>query len=44
MIANTINDDKTIADGGKGASLAGRYKIIRQLGLVAWRSNSVTWI
>ena len=32
MIDNTINDDKTIAGGGKGAILAGRYRIIRQLG------------
>ena len=31
MIDNTINDDKTIADG-KAAILAGRYRIIRQLG------------
>ena len=31
MIYNTINDDKTIAGGGKGAILAGHYKI-RQLG------------
>ena len=31
MISNTINDDKTIA-GGEGATLAGRYRIIRQLG------------
>ena len=44
MISNTINDDKTIASSGEGAILTGRYKIIRQLGLVAWRSNSVTWI
>ena len=28
MIDNTINDDKTIAGGGEGAILAGRYKII----------------
>ena len=32
MISNTINDDKTLAGGGKGAILAGRYRIIRQLG------------
>ena len=32
MIDNTISDDKTIAGGGAGAILAGRYKIIRQLG------------
>ena len=31
MIANTINDDKTIA-GGSGAILAGRYKVIRRPG------------
>ena len=31
MTYNTINDDKTIADG-KAAILAGRYRIIRQLG------------
>ena len=26
MIDNTINDDKTIAGGGEGAILAGRYR------------------
>lgn len=26
MIAKTTNDDKTIAGGGKGAILAGRYR------------------
>lgn len=31
MIDNTINDDKTIA-GGIGTMLAGRYRILRQLG------------
>ena len=31
MIENTINDDKTIA-GGNGTMLAGRYRILRQLG------------
>ena len=31
MIANTINDDKTIAGGGEGTILAGRYKVISQL-------------
>ena len=31
MITNTINDDKTIA-GGNGTMLAGRYRILRQLG------------
>ena len=28
MIDNTINDDKTIAGGGAGAILAGRYHIL----------------
>ena len=32
MIANTINDDKTIAGGGEGAILVGRYYILRRLG------------
>ena len=32
MTDNTINDDKTIAGGGEGATTAGRYRIIRQLG------------
>ena len=32
MIDNTINDDKTIAGGGKDVILAGRYHILRQLG------------
>ena len=32
MIDNAINDDKTIAGGGDGAILAGRYKVIRRLG------------
>ena len=32
MIANTINDDKTIAGGGEEVILGGRYRIIRQLG------------
>ena len=32
MIDNTINDDKTVACGGKDVTLAGRYHIIRQLG------------
>ena len=31
MIDNTINNDKTIADG-IGTMLAGRYRILRQLG------------
>ena len=33
MIDNTINDNRTIADGGKDMILAGRYHILRQLGL-----------
>ena len=32
MIDNAINDDKTIAAGGKDVILAGRYKIVRQFG------------
>ena len=32
MIDDTINDDKTVAGGGKDVTLAGRYLIIRQLG------------
>ena len=32
MIDNTINDDKTIAGGGEGTILAGRYHVLRQLG------------
>ena len=32
MIDNTINDEKTIAGGGKDVILAGRYHILRQLG------------
>ena len=32
MIANTIDNDKTIADSGKDTVLAGRYRILRQLG------------
>lgn len=32
MIDNTINDDKTIADGGKDMFRAERYRILRQLG------------
>ena len=32
MIDNIINDDKTIAGGGKDVVLAGRYHIIRRLG------------
>ena len=31
MITNIINDDKTIA-GGIGTMLAGRYRVLRQLG------------
>ena len=33
MIANPINDDKTIAGGGEGAILAGWYRILRRLEL-----------
>ena len=32
MIYSTINDGKTIAGGGEGAILAGRYHILRRLG------------
>ena len=32
MIDNTIHDDKTIVASGKDAILAGRYRILRQLG------------
>lgn len=32
MIDNIMNDDKTIAGGGKDMILAGRYNILRQLG------------
>ena len=32
MIENTINDDRTVAGGGKGMIRAGRYHIRRQLG------------
>ena len=32
MIDDTINDGKTVAGGGKDVVLAGRYRIIRQLG------------
>ena len=32
MIDNTINDDKTVAGGGKDMILAGRYHILRQQG------------
>ena len=31
MIENTINDDRTVAGGGKDMILAGRYHILRQL-------------
>ena len=31
MLENTINNDKTIADGN-GTMLAGRYHILRQFG------------
>ena len=32
MTYGTINDAQTIADGGTGTVLAGRYRVIRQLG------------
>ena len=32
MIDKPINDDKTIAGGGIGTMLVGRYHILRQLG------------
>ena len=32
MISNTINDLLTMSSGGEGALLAGRYRIVRQLG------------
>ena len=32
MIENAINDEKTVADGGKDITLAGRYHILRRLG------------
>ena len=32
MIDDTINDAKTVADGGKDMILAGRYHILRRLG------------
>ena len=32
MIDNTINEDRTVAGGGKDVILAGRYRILRQLG------------
>lgn len=32
MIDGTINDAKTVADGGKDMVLAGRYHILRRLG------------
>ena len=32
MIDNTINDDRTVAGGGKDMILAGRYHILRRLG------------
>ena len=32
MIDNTITDGRTVAGGGKDATLAGRYHILRQLG------------
>ena len=35
MIDNTINDNRTIADGGKGMILAGCYHMLRQMGRAA---------
>ena len=32
MIDNTINDDRTVAGGGKDMILAGRYHILCKLG------------
>ena len=32
MINSAVNDDKTIAGGGEGAILVGRYHIRRRLG------------
>ena len=32
MTYDTINDAPTIADNGEGTLLAGRYRIVRQLG------------
>ena len=39
MIDNTINDDRTVAGGGKDMILAGRYHILRQLGQGGKRKN-----
>ena len=45
MIDNTINDDRTVAGGGKDMTLAGRYHILRQMGWggtgAAWRSSNM---
>ena len=38
MIDNTINDAKTVGDGGKDITLAGRYHILRRLGQGGMRS------
>ena len=32
MLSNTINDAQTIAGSGTGTVLAGRYRVVRQLG------------
>ena len=39
----TINEDRTVAGGGKGMILAGRYHILHQLGLgfTFWESFAV---
>ena len=41
MIVSTINDDKTVAGGGKDAILAGRYHILLQLGLGGMGDSNV---
>ena len=44
MIEGTINDDRTVAGGGKDMILAGRYHILHQLGLgfTFWESVAVS--
>ena len=43
MIEDTINDDRTVAGGGKGMIFAGCYHILHQLGLgfTFWESFAV---
>jgi len=43
MIDGTINDDRTVAGGGKDMILAGCYHILHQLGLgfTFWESVAV---